>query len=186
MQKQIIFDYRTAPPQPESIVLDDATIEVVDGFKYLGTTIDNKLNWIPQAKVTLSKANSRMFFLRKLRSAHVHERILQVFYKAMVESILLFSSVVWLCSGRKEDIQKLERIEKQASKITKEKRSLLDEHERRVLEKAKEILTNDDHALNKYYNFMRTGKRLRSLPSRTLRFVNSFVPTSIRTFNSHT
>ena len=55
-----------------------------------------------------------------------------------------------------------------------------------VLRKTKDIFKIKDHPLHDYYNFMRSGKRLRSICCRTTRYLNSFVPFSVRLFNEST
>ena len=47
------------------------------------------------------------------------------------------------------------------------------------LSKVNNIIKNKDHLLHHYYNFMRSGKRLRCISSSTQRFRKSFVPNSV-------
>ena len=89
--KEIVFDFRKSPPQIDPINIKGAEIEIVHKYKYVGTTIDNKLSWSEECKSVISKAHTRMYFLRKLRSLHVVDAtILRLFYKSVVESILFF------------------------------------------------------------------------------------------------
>ena len=106
-----------------------------------------------------------------------------MFYKSIVESVLVFNCVVWFGACRKEDLRKLEAIVKRASKIIGERRHLRKECEDRITKKTKEILASEDHILNDYYTFMRSGRRLRSTKCRTKRYLDSFVPYSIRMYN---
>ena len=39
------IDFRRDPPAKTDTVIHDNKVEVVDEYKYLGTTIDNKLRW---------------------------------------------------------------------------------------------------------------------------------------------
>ena len=41
--KEIIFDFRKARPQYEPVQIKGDNIEIVQKYKYLGTTLDNKL-----------------------------------------------------------------------------------------------------------------------------------------------
>ena len=128
-----------------------------------------------------------MNFLRKLRSLHVDATILRLFYKSVVESILLFNCVVWFGACRKEDFKKMEAIVKQASKIIGERRDLAREctdHADRIIKNANEIMSNKNHPLHDYYEFLRSGRRLRSMKCRTKRYADSFVPHSIRMCNN--
>ena len=140
--KELVFYFRKSPPQIDPINIKDAEIEIVHKYKYLGTTIDSKLSWSEECKSVISKAHTRMYFLRKLRSLHVDATILRLFYKSVVESILFFNCVVWFGACRKEDFKKMEAIVKQASKIIGERRDLVRECTDRIIKKGNEIMSN--------------------------------------------
>ena len=79
------------PPPPPlcPLLVKNEEVEQVDTYKYLGVTIDDKLNWNAHAKTVLKKLNSRLYFLRKLNLFHVEKMLLSLFYKTMLESIML-------------------------------------------------------------------------------------------------
>ena len=54
----------------------------------------------------------------------------------------------------------------------------------RVLDKVESLLGVAHHPLGQNYHWLRSGRRLQSLRCRTNRFLNSFVPSSIRLWNS--
>ena len=182
--KEIVFDFRKSCPHTVPINIKGTNIEIVHKYKYLGTTVDNKLSWSEECKSIISKAHTRMYFLRKLKSLHVDRPILRVFYKSMVESILLFNCTVWFSSCKKEALKKMEAITKQASKIIGERCDLANECTDRIIKKANEIMSNKNHPLHNYYELLRSGRRLRSMKCRTKRFSDSFVPYSIRMCNN--
>ena len=182
--KEMIFDFRTSKrSELLPIVIKDSDIEIVETYKYLGTVIDNRLTWADQCKAVLSKSQQRMYFLRKLKAFHVDRTILRLFYESVIESVLLFSCVVWYGGCRKKDFSKLQRISKQAGKITGDAQNLQVACESKIIAGVKQIMQNENHPLFLYYVFMRSGKRLRSMNCRTQRFLNSFVPLSIRLYN---
>ena len=116
-----------------------------------------------------------MYFLRKLGSLHVDKSILSLFYKSIVEIILLFNCVVWFGACRKEDFKKMETIVKRASKIIGEGRHLEQECKDKIFQKTKEILANEGHTWYHFYQFiMRSGKRMRSLKCRTKRYLVTY------------
>ena len=47
----------------DPIRINDADVEIVNKYKYLGVTIDRKLNWDEHCKTLLSKGNSRLYFV---------------------------------------------------------------------------------------------------------------------------
>ena len=135
------------------------------------------------AKLFSQKHSKECIFLRKMSQFHVDRNILYLFYQTVIESVLLFSCVVWYGSCRKGDFIKLQRIAKQAGKLTEVIRSRDELCITRILKQVDEILRNENHPLYKCYTLMRSGKRLRSLSCRTQRFFNSYVPLSIRLYN---
>ena len=183
--KEIVFDFRKMPPQPKFINIGGTDIEIVKSYKYLGTTVDSKLSWTEECRSVISKARTRMYFLRKLRSLHIDRTILNLFYKSLVESIVLFNCVIWFGVCRKQDFKRMEAIVRQASKITGESYDLTKECTDRIANMADGIMLNENHPLHDYFEFLRSGRRLRSLKCRTNRYADSFVPYAIRMCNNN-
>ena len=96
---------------------------------------------------------------------------------------MLFSCVVWYGGCRKEDFKKLQKIANGAGKMTGEVTNLTHECNNMILKHVTQILENPEHPLHQCYTLMRSGKRYRSMKARTSRFLNSFVPLSIRKYN---
>ena len=53
--KDMCIDFRRDPPPQTDTVIHDNAVEVVDEYKYLDTTIDNKLRWDRHCTVTYKK-----------------------------------------------------------------------------------------------------------------------------------
>ena len=69
--KEMVFDFRhkkANSPLTDSVCIAGVSIETVQSYKYLGTTIDSKLDWSEHSKVLTTKGNQRLYCLRKLRS----------------------------------------------------------------------------------------------------------------------
>ena len=116
-----------------------------------------------------------MYFLRKMNSFNVDRIILRLFYKSVIESVLLFSCVVWYGGCRQEDLKKLQRIANYAGKMTGEVTNLKHECANAILKQVSHILQNGNHPLHRCYTLMLSGKRYRSMRARTSRFLNSFI-----------
>ena len=182
--KEMIFNFRRSSATPvEPLRIKGKEIEIVNDYKYLGTVIDNKLSWSKQCQTTTAKSQQRMYFLRKLRSFHVDRTIMQLFYRSVVESVILCNCLIWFGSCRQRDFKTLVRILKQAGKITGEFRNLETVCLEKILQKANEVVANESHVLHKYYEYMRSGKRLRAIKCWTERYRKSFVPLSVRMLN---
>ena len=78
-------------------------MERLDTYKYLGMVFDSKLTWRENINSVLKKVNSRMYYMRKLRSFGVNSDMPLTFYNSVICSSIMFGSVSW-----GENISKLE------------------------------------------------------------------------------
>ena len=126
--KELIFDFRKCEQSYAPVIIGGSEVERVDKFKYLGTTIDNKLTWSDHFDTVLSKFHQRLYFLRILRTFGIDNSILHMFYSSVVESIVLFNLLTYwssLNSGQKDITIKLQ---KRVSKITGITTTPIEEH----------------------------------------------------------
>ena len=80
--KDMCIDSRKYPPSQSDTVIHDNQVEVVDEYKYLDTTIDNKLKWDCHYSVTYKKCQQRLYCLRKRCSFIVDSTIMSLFNKS--------------------------------------------------------------------------------------------------------
>ena len=110
----------------------------------------------------LKKSNQRLYLLRKLRSFNVRSHVLSMVYKSIVESILSFSIVSWYGYLRVKDKSKLNRIVREATKITgKPQKSLQEIYMTFTKKKARKIMSDTTHPLHSAFVVLRSGRRLR-------------------------
>jgi len=160
-------------------------VEVTETYRYLGLTIDNKLTWNSHLDSLLKKANQRLYFLRKLRSFNVDKSIMVTFYSSTVDSIFLFGIVCYGGNISKYQILKINRTIKRAGKIINQQLPLFEDlYTTSAVKKAKEIIEDTSHILNKEYETSDRSGRLLSKRSRTNRYKNSFVPVTTRLLQS--
>ena len=74
-----------------AISIEGENIDQLSEYKYLGTIIDDKLNWDGNTSKLQSKGNQRMYFLRKLKSFNVRSQTLTLFYQSVIQSVICFS-----------------------------------------------------------------------------------------------
>ena len=84
--KEVIIDFRGKPTQMAPLLFDGSEVEIVESFKFLGTTISD-LKWSINVDIIVKKAQQRLF-LRLLRNFRVSQELLVKFYRAVVESVL--------------------------------------------------------------------------------------------------
>ena len=106
-----------------------------------------------------------------------------MFYKSVIESTLCFGlTTLYGCLTVKN--KKLKKVVRIAGKLGVKVTKLDDLYSRNVLCTTRKIMNDNTHPLNDNYVFLRSGKRL-GLPSqKTSRYKNSFVPVSIKLYNS--
>jgi hypothetical protein len=72
--KEMIFDFRKKKDVVNPVVIKGETIEIVTEYKYLGVLLENKLTWSNHVDAIFKETQSRLFFLRKLRSFNVNSQ----------------------------------------------------------------------------------------------------------------
>ena len=77
--KEMVFDFRKDPAPLTPVTMNNAPIEIVQEYKYLGTIIDSKLTWNANTNARSAKAQRRLHFLRKRRSFKV-DKTLQILF----------------------------------------------------------------------------------------------------------
>ena len=185
--KELVVDYRRNRKSPAPVVIQGEEVERVDSYKYLGVHINNKLDWTHNTDALFKKGQSRLFFLRRLRSFDVCSRLLKIFYQSIVASALFFAVVSWgggLKAGEAGSLNKL--VRKARSVVGLELDSVESVAERRMTDKFKAILDNPSHPLHEEPWQMGSSFSQRIIPPRcrTERFRRSCVPTAIRLYNS--
>ena len=65
--KEMIVDFRKNKTAMTPLTNSEQQLELVDSFKFLGTTIANTIKWDINAETIAKKAQKRMFFLRQLK-----------------------------------------------------------------------------------------------------------------------
>jgi hypothetical protein len=182
--KEIVCDYRKKKQTPPLLVIRDNEVERVSEYKYLGTTIACDLSWSSHIASVVKKCHSRLFFLRKLKQFRLRPEILVLFYRASIESILTYNFVTWFSSCTVEDKNRLERIVKQAEKVTGIKLPSMDSlFVNRTRRKAGRIMKDPAHPLYGHFETLPSGRRFRAARARTQRFAKSYIPSAIRILN---
>ena len=115
--KEMIIDYRKKKEPITPIFINNECIEIVNSFKFLGTTISSDLKWHFNTKLILKKAHQRLYFLRQLKKFHLNKEIMVNFYRAIIESILIFSTIIWFNSLSQAEKRKLNSIVNSCSRI---------------------------------------------------------------------
>ena len=119
---------------------------MVDTYKFLGVQLNNKLDWSDNTEALYRKGQSKLFFLRMLRSFNVCTRLLRMFYQSVVASVIFFAVVcrgggIGTCGANK--LGKL--VRKVSSVVGMEMDSVEAETEMRMRGKLKTTMDHHSH-----------------------------------------
>ncbi len=183
--KELVVDYRRQSREHTPITIDKTPVERVSSFKFLGVHITEDLTWSAHTDAVLKKAHQRLFFLRRLRKFGTSPRILRSFYTCTVESILTGCITAWYGNSTAGNRKALQRVVRTARHIVGgELPSLQDIYTRRCTRKARRIIKDSSHPSHRLLSLLPSGRRFRSIRSRTSRLRDSFFPQAIRLMNS--
>ncbi|KAJ0003124.1 hypothetical protein NQD34_018164 [Periophthalmus magnuspinnatus] len=143
------------------------------------------LKWEPTISSLIKKAQHRMFFLQQLKKGKLPAQMMVQFYTAIVESILTSSITVWFSGATARDRQRLQRIVRSAEKVIGcSLPSLQDLYVSRTRGRAGHIAADTSHPGHGLFEPLPSGRRLRSIGTRTSRHKNSFFPSAVCLMNT--
>ena len=188
--KELVIGFGRNDSSPVPLRIKGQQVEIVHQYKYLGTILDDKLDWTENSTMLLKKGNQRQYFLKRLKSFRVKPDLLKTFYQATVECIIWYNSLCFFNNMRIVDAAKLHRMMKTASRLTGSEVTDGDtQYARKVLRRLRGILADETHPLNDEHKAQTSVRevsvRLLSLKTRTSRYHKSFLPTAIRLYNEH-
>ncbi|XP_054630180.1 transmembrane protein 17A isoform X2 [Dunckerocampus dactyliophorus] len=183
--KEMIIDPRTREKEPHRpLFIHETEVERVKTFKFLGTHISEDLTWSHNTQQIMKKSQRRLYFLRRLRKFGMSTTILSCFYRCTMESVLTASITVWYGNCTTRDRKALQRVIKTSQNIVGAALpSLQDIYKTRVLRRTHNLIKDSTHPQHSLFTLLPSGRRYRSLKSRTTRLANSFYPQAIRLLN---
>ncbi|TWW82332.1 Janus kinase and microtubule-interacting protein 3 [Takifugu flavidus] len=184
--KELIVDFRKARGGTQvPIHINGMAVERVSSFKFLGTHISEDLSWTTNTSSIIKKAHQRLFFLRTLRKNQLSSAVLVNFYRCAIESILTNCVSVWYGSCTIAEHKALQRVVKTAQRITRTTLPAIgDVQRKRCLHRARSILKDSSHPAHRLFSLLPSGRRYRTLRTRTSRLRNSFFPRAVSLLNS--
>ena len=176
----MIVDFRRNKCSPLSpLLIDGRTVEIIQHFKFLGSTISNNLKWELYIDTTVKKAHQRMYFLRRLISFGLTTQILLTLYRSAIESVLTFSITVWFGSITVKEKLRLNRVVKTASRIiSRDLPSLESLYQQRLLGKASLIYHDSFHPAHDLFD--PPSRWFRSIKTRTNGFSSNLSPLAVQ------
>ncbi|GAA6107150.1 piezo-type mechanosensitive ion channel component 1-like, partial [Tachysurus ichikawai] len=183
--KQMVVDFRRAQSDHSPLNIDGSSVEIVKSTKFLNVHLAENLTWSLNTSSITKKAQQRLYFLRRLRKAHLPPPILTMFYSGTIESILSSCITVWFGNCTISNRKTLQRIVRTAEKIIGVSLpSIMDTYTTRRIRKANSIVDDPTHPSHKLFTLLPSGKRYRSIRALTTRLCDSFFLQAIRLLNN--
>ena len=127
---------------------------------------------------------SPLYFVRQLQKLKIDDKVMDLFYTSIVQSVISFSIVCWFGNCNAQAKAKLDRIVNNCEKLGVSNVVPLTEiYSKCSIQRAKVICNDQNHPLNNCYEYLPSGRRLRSIRTRTSRYSKSFVPSSVTIVN---
>ncbi len=154
-------------------------------YIYIYIYISQDLKWDNHIDSIAKKAQQRLYVLRQLRKFNLPQELLIQFYSAIIESVLCSSITVWFGSATKTDIRRLQRTVRTAERIIGAPLPSLQElYTSRVRKRAKKVTLDPSHPAHSLFVLLPSGRRYRSLSTKTVRHKNSFFPQAVSHLNN--
>ena len=143
------MDFRISKTPYQSVCVDGGEIETVQTCRYLGVVLDNKLEWSANIETVYRRGQSRLYFLRRLRSFNVCSDMICMFYHTIIESALFYAVVCWGSCTTDKNCRRLDKLMKKASSVVGRSLDPLSALvEQRMRRKLYSVLENNKHPLH--------------------------------------
>ena len=179
-------DFRSGVHHPTPVNINGQHIEIVHSYKYLDTTIDDKLRWDDNTMNLYRKDQQRLYFLRKLNAFHIDRIFLFVFHDSFVKSVMTFGLVCYwgnLLVKNREKLNRMYTISCTIAMCYTPDTCLEQLYKSGTLQIATKILSDPTHFLHDHYDLLPSGRRYRMPTVKTQRALKSFIPSSIKYLN---
>ncbi len=107
-----------------------------------------------------TKIQQRLYFLRRLRVFGVEQRVLMLFYQAVIESVLRYGIVAWFGNISVKLKSQINRLVHTAMKAmgVREYPSLQTLFEKTIVKQARKIIAFPSHVLYSEYELLPSGR----------------------------
>ncbi|KAK3549098.1 hypothetical protein QTP70_031891, partial [Hemibagrus guttatus] len=152
--------YRERAQSGHSLLfINGSSVEIIKNTKFLGVHLAENFTWSLNTSSISKKAQQHLYFLRRLRKAHLPPTILTVFYRGTIESVLSSCITVWFGNCIFLDRKTLQRIVRTAEKITGVSfPSIMDMYTTGCIHKANSIVDNPTHPSHTLFTLLPSGK----------------------------
>ncbi|KAK3510967.1 hypothetical protein QTP70_027794, partial [Hemibagrus guttatus] len=134
-------------------------VEIVKSAKFLGVHLAENFIWSLNTTSITKKAQQRLYFLRRLRKAHLPPPILTMFYRGTMESALSSCITAWFGKCTVSNHKTLQQIVWTAENIIGVSLpSITDMYTTCCIHKANSIVDDPTHPSHALFTLLPSGK----------------------------
>ncbi|KAK3534606.1 hypothetical protein QTP86_016755, partial [Hemibagrus guttatus] len=179
--KEIVVDFRRAQSDHSPLFIDGSSMEIVKSTKFLGIHLAENFSWSLKISSISKKAQQHLYFLWRLKKAHLPLPILTMVYRGTIKSILSSCITAWFRNCTVSDCKILQRTVKTAEKIISVSLpSITNMYTTCCIHEANSIVDDPTHPSHTLLTLLPSGKRYRNIRALTTRLCNSFFSQVIR------
>ncbi len=172
---EMIVDFRRNPPALPPLTIMNSNCDCS------GTTISQDLKWDNHIDSIAKKGPAEAVFPPPAKEVQPASGAADT----VIESVLCPSITVWFGSATKTDIRRLQRTVRTAERIIGAPLLSLQElYTSRVRKRAKKVTLDPSHPAHSLFVLLPSGRRYRSLGTKTARHKNSFFPQAVSHLNN--
>jgi hypothetical protein len=186
--REVVWDFRRKSGCSLPVIINNLTVEVAPMYKYLGVLLDDKFTFRHHVEQQLKKVQKHMYCLRCMKKLSVDPCIICLFFNATITSVLLYACASFygmLSKCLKEDMERPRkiccRLLSASCKVPEDFDAV---YKSRTLSNANRIRKDAGHPLNKEFELLPSGRRLRVQYARTSRYRDTFIPKAIVLLNA--
>ncbi|KAK3564064.1 hypothetical protein QTP86_007518 [Hemibagrus guttatus] len=112
-----VVEFRRAQSGHSPLYIDGSSVELIKSTKFLGVHLVENFTWSLNTSSITKKAQQCLYFLQRLRRAHLSPPILTMYYSGTIKSILSSCITAWFGNCTVLDRKTLQRIVRTAEKI---------------------------------------------------------------------
>ncbi|KAK3547940.1 hypothetical protein QTP70_001327 [Hemibagrus guttatus] len=157
--KEMVVDFRRAQSGHSLLFIHGSSVEIIKNTKFLGVPLAENFTWSLNTSSISKKAQQCLYFLRRLRKAHLPPTILTVLYRGTIKSILSSWFTAWFGNCTVSDCKTLQRIMRTTEKITGVSLpSMTDMYTTCCIHKANSIVDDPTHPSHTFFTLLLSRK----------------------------
>ncbi len=103
--KELVVDLRMTKSPMTPVSIHRVSVDMLEDYKYLGVHMNIKLDWTQNSEAVYKKGQTRLYFLRRLKSFNICRTMLKMFYESVVASAIFLAVVCCILFKYREECQ---------------------------------------------------------------------------------